>query len=101
MPDQGASSSNCTASPVVAEGAIQVPGEGKPIALMADRQPTGGYPKIGVVIEPDLWRIAQTPLGGTLRFRRCSHAEALAAHDAVQAHLGRIRLWMATSGLAA
>ena len=82
-------------------GVIQGPAGGQPIIQLADAYTAGGYPKIGVVIEPDLWRIAQTPLGGALRFRRCSHAEALAAHDAVQAHLGRIRLWMATSGLAA
>lgn len=31
-------------------GAIQVPGSGRPLVLMADRQPTGGYPKIGTII---------------------------------------------------
>lgn len=79
-------------------GVIQGPAGGQPIIQLADAYTAGGYPKIGVVIEPDLWRIAQTPLGGTLRFRRCSFAEGLAAHDALQAHLGRIRVWMATCG---
>jgi 5-oxoprolinase (ATP-hydrolysing) subunit C len=82
-------------------GVIQGPAGGKPIIQLADAYTAGGYPKIGVVIEPDLWRIAQTPLGGALLFRRCTHAEALAAHDALAAHLDRIRLWMATSGLGA
>ena len=34
----------------IATGAIQVPGTGKPIVLLADRQTSGGYPKIAVVI---------------------------------------------------
>ncbi len=80
-------------------GVIQGPAGGTPIIQLADAYTAGGYPKIGVVIEPDLWRIAQTPLGQALRFCRCSHAEALAAHDALQAHLERIRLWIATAGL--
>lgn len=80
-------------------GVIQGPAGGQPIIQLADAYTAGGYPKIGVVIEPDLWRIAQTPLGGALRFRRCDHAEALAAQDALDAHLNRIRVWMATCGL--
>ena len=79
-------------------GVIQGPAGGQPIIQLADAYTAGGYPKIGVVIEPDLWRIAQTPLGGTLRFRSCNHAEALAAYDAMQAHLHRILLWIGTCG---
>jgi biotin-dependent carboxylase-like uncharacterized protein len=52
----------------IALGAIQVPGDGLPLVLMADRQPTGGYPKIGTVIRADLPRLAQTRPGQTLRF---------------------------------
>jgi 5-oxoprolinase (ATP-hydrolysing) subunit C len=81
-------------------GVIQGPAGGQPIIQLADAYTAGGYPKIGVIIEPDLWRVAQTPLGGALRFRRCGDAEALAAHDALQAHLARVRLWVATSGFA-
>ena len=40
-------------------GAIQVLGDGRPMVLMADRQVTGGYPKIATVIGPDLGRLAQ------------------------------------------
>lgn len=82
-------------------GVIQGPAGGQPIIQLADAYTAGGYPKIGVVIEPDLWRIAQTPLGGSLRFRLCTHAEALAAFDANRAHLERIRIWMGTCGLGA
>jgi allophanate hydrolase subunit 2 len=66
----------------VAMGAIQVPGNGLPIVLMADRQSTGGYPKIATVIGPDLGRLAQVRGGGSLSFRRVSVAEAVAARRA-------------------
>jgi biotin-dependent carboxylase-like uncharacterized protein len=63
----------------VARGAIQVPGEGQPIVLMADRQSTGGYPKIANVIGADLGRLAQARPGTQIAFRAVSHAEAVAA----------------------
>ncbi|KMO33286.1 urea amidolyase [Methylobacterium tarhaniae] len=66
----------------IAMGAIQVPGEGWPIVLMADRQSTGGYPKIATVIGPDLGRLAQAQGGTRIRFRAVGRAEALAARRA-------------------
>ena len=51
------------------EGAIQVPGDGCPIVLCADRAPTGGYPKIGVVSRAALPRLVQARPGDTVRFR--------------------------------
>jgi allophanate hydrolase subunit 2 len=60
-------------------GAIQVPGDGQPIVLMADRQPTGGYPKIGTVIRADLPKLAQTPPGGLVRFRAVTRDQAVQA----------------------
>ncbi|MCJ2034013.1 biotin-dependent carboxyltransferase family protein [Methylobacterium sp. J-068] len=60
-------------------GAIQVPGDGRPVVLMADRQPTGGYPKIATVIGPDLGRFAQGRPGTRLRFRAVTREEAVAA----------------------
>jgi len=52
----------------VAFGSIQVPPDGKPIVLMANRQTTGGYPLIGEVASVDLPLLAQLPPGDTLRF---------------------------------
>jgi antagonist of KipI len=49
-------------------GSIQVPGDGFPIALMADAPTVGGYPKIAVVSEADLPIIAQRSPGETIRF---------------------------------
>jgi len=63
----------------VAMGAIQVPGNGLPIVLMADRQSTGGYPKIATVIGPDIGRIAQLRGGTSLTFQKVTVAEAVAA----------------------
>ncbi|MCJ2065025.1 biotin-dependent carboxyltransferase family protein [Methylobacterium sp. J-088] len=66
----------------VAMGAIQVPGNGLPIVLMADRQSTGGYPKIATVIGPDLGRLAQVRGGARIAFRQVTVAEAVAARRA-------------------
>ena len=74
----------------VVPGTLQVPPGGKPIALMADAQTTGGYPKIGVVIGADLWRLAQAPLGSALRFVRVSLDEAAEAREQVDRYLRRI-----------
>ena len=40
-------------------GTIQVPPGGHPIVMGADQGITGGYPKIGCVVAPDLARLAQ------------------------------------------
>jgi len=62
-----------------APGAIQVPGNGQPIVLMADRQTTGGYPKIATVISADLRRLAQRRPGDSVRFIEVDLAAAVAA----------------------
>jgi antagonist of KipI len=49
-------------------GAVQVPGDGKPIVVMADAPTVGGYPKIAVVSEADLPILAQRQPGETVRF---------------------------------
>ena len=60
-------------------GAIQVPADGMPIVLMADRGPTGGYAKIGTVISTDLGRLAQARPGDTIAFRQVTVAQAATA----------------------
>lgn len=54
----------------IAPGAVQVPGNGLPIILLADRQSTGGYPKIATVISVDLPALGRTSPGARLRFER-------------------------------
>ncbi|MCM2477063.1 biotin-dependent carboxyltransferase family protein [Rhizobium sp. CG5] len=57
-------------------GSLQVPSSGRPIVLMADRQTTGGYPKIATIISADLGRFAQMPSGRAFRFRAVSAEQA-------------------------
>lgn len=57
-------------------GTIQVPSNGKPIILLADRQTTGGYPKIGQVATVDFPILAQTKPFDRLYFKEISHEEA-------------------------
>lgn len=66
----------------IAMGAIQVPGSGQPVVLMADRQPTGGYPKIANVIGADHGRLAQLRPGARVCFRAVTRDEAVAARRA-------------------
>jgi biotin-dependent carboxylase-like uncharacterized protein len=68
----------------VLPGAIQVPPDGAPILLMADAQPTGGYPLIALVIGPDLPLAAQLLPGDRLRFALTTIAEAHAAWRTAQ-----------------
>ena len=68
------------ASEGVGFGSVQVPPDGKPIVLMADRQTIGGYPKIGHVIAVDLPRLAQARSGDLVRFQEISIEEAQALY---------------------
>ena len=74
----------------IVPGVIQVPPDGQPIVQMRDAQPTGGYPKIGTVIEADLWRLGQMPIGSRIRFMQTNWEEALAALQQTQAWLADI-----------
>ncbi|MCM3717828.1 biotin-dependent carboxyltransferase family protein [Fictibacillus phosphorivorans] len=57
-------------------GTIQVPSEGNPIVLLADRQTTGGYPKIGQIATVDLPIMAQLKPGDKVQFTEVSHEVA-------------------------
>jgi antagonist of KipI len=57
-------------------GTVQVPANGMPIALMADHQTTGGYPKIAEIAAADVPRLAQLAPGGTVQFARCTLEQA-------------------------
>jgi biotin-dependent carboxylase-like uncharacterized protein len=61
-----------------APGSIQVPGSGQPIVLLADRQTTGGYPKIATIISTDLPVLARRRPGDRVEFEAVDVDEALA-----------------------
>jgi antagonist of KipI len=60
-------------------GVLQVPASGQPILLMADRQTTGGYPKIATVIAADIAVAGQLAPSDTIAFAVCTPREAMAA----------------------
>jgi len=66
-------------SDAVVPGDIQILGDGTPIVLMRDHQPTGGYPRIATVATFDLDRFAQLRPGTPIRFEpvTVAHAEGL------------------------
>ncbi|OMP68100.1 5-oxoprolinase subunit C family protein [Domibacillus epiphyticus] len=63
-------------SEAVAEGTIQVPKDGNPIILLADRQTTGGYPRIAQISSVDLPVVAQLKPGEKIRFKEITREES-------------------------
>lgn len=66
-------------SDALCQGAVQIPGHGRPIIMMADRQTTGGYTKIGSVIGSDLRLLAQAKPGDEVSFQEVTDSEAVVA----------------------
>ena len=60
----------------VACGSVQVPPDGQPIILLAERQTIGGYPQIGHVISVDLPKLGRAWPGAAVRFREVTWEEA-------------------------
>lgn len=60
----------------VNDGTIQVSSDGNPIILLAERQTTGGYPKIAQVAAVDIPFVAQAKPGDRICFVPISHREA-------------------------
>ncbi|MGM0437707.1 MAG: biotin-dependent carboxyltransferase family protein [Bacillota bacterium] len=54
----------------IAEGSIQVSGNGKPIIMLADSQTTGGYTKIATVITNDIDIVSQKKPGDLIAFEK-------------------------------
>ncbi|MEO0618668.1 MAG: biotin-dependent carboxyltransferase family protein [Pseudomonadota bacterium] len=83
-----------TNSSIVSEsivlGDIQIIGTGQPTVLLADRQPTGGYPRIACVISADIDRFAQLPPGTLVNFAMVDHATSVAALEARQSWIASL-----------
>jgi antagonist of KipI len=73
----------------IARGAIQVPGDGKPIIMLWDAQVSGGYTKIANIISADLDRLAQVMPGESLLFKSVTLEEAHRALHEERARLER------------
>ena len=72
-------------------GGVQVPPSGDPILLMADRQTTGGYPQLAVVITADLPLAGQLRPGDWVEFNVCGRADAIAALIELEGKLLAVR----------
>ncbi len=88
----------CKPADVVSDGicwgAVQVPGHGRPIVMMADRQTTGGYTKIAVLSLWSVGGLAQRLPGESARFRRGTADECvaqLAAFEETMRELAALR----------
>ena len=75
----------------VVTGAIQIPGDAKPIIMLTDHQTTGGYAKIGVIASVDLILIAQAAPGSSVRFERITVDESVALAKKQMASLRDIK----------
>ena len=75
-------------------GAVQVPSHGMPIVMLADRQTTGGYTKIGVLTPLSIEALVQKMPGAAVRFRKASiddgTAEQMKIAEAVR-RVGELR----------
>lgn len=71
-------------------GAIQVPGDGRPIVLLADHQPTGGYTVLANAIRADLPLLAQLLPGDEVRFTPTTLEQARAAFAAHRQRLAAL-----------
>lgn len=75
-------------------GAVQVPGDGLPIILLADRQTTGGYVKIATVITVDLPGLAQAQPGEKVRFSQITEEEACQLLREYEQHIDSLRRYV-------
>jgi antagonist of KipI len=83
-------------SEAVALGSIQVPPDGQPIVLLADRQTLGGYPKIAAAIAVDVPLLAQLRPGDSVRFSEVSLEEAETLHLEQERMFALLRLGIAS-----
>ncbi|WNJ94840.1 biotin-dependent carboxyltransferase family protein [Vibrio ruber] len=83
-------------SHAVFPGVIQLPPDGQPIILAAEGQTSGGYPRLAVVIDSDLWRLGQLRPGESVYFQQVSLAEARMAAEVQARYLQRVALALAS-----
>lgn len=70
-------------------GAVQIPGHGMPIIMLADRQTTGGYTKIGVLTPLSIASLVQKVPGTKVRFRAASVEEGALEQRRIAAAVNR------------
>ncbi len=76
----------------VTQGTVQIPPNGNPIILMADRQTTGGYPKMAQILSADLASVAQLRPKAKVYFKEVTHEEAESEFLAKERILDEIKM---------
>jgi antagonist of KipI len=84
-------------SAAVVNGTVQVPPDGNPLILLADRQTIGGYPKIAYVASVDLPLVAQMRAGAQIRFREITLAQAQALYQQRELDIQQLKQAIALS----
>ncbi len=77
-------------SDAILPGSIQIPGNGRPILMLADAGTVGGYPKIATVLSCDLGSVSLARPGTPLRLVRCDKLEAIERVRAAASQLDRL-----------
>lgn len=72
-------------------GAVEIPGDGLPIILLADAQTTGGYPKIASLISVDLDTLGQAKPSDRIRFKSVTLEESVARMKEREVQVKEIR----------
>ena len=75
----------------VSVGTIQIPPDGNPIILLADRQTAGGYPKIAHVALVDIPKIVQLKANNKLKFKKITLEEAEKLYFEKEKYISDIR----------
>jgi antagonist of KipI len=82
----------------VSNGTVQIPADGKPIILMADRQTIGGYPKLAQVITVDLAKLAQCVPGERVGFSLVSLEEAHRKYCEIEKEISQLKVAVKLKG---
>lgn len=73
-------------------GTIQVPPDGNPIILLADRQTTGGYPKIAQIVSVDIHKIVQLKPNEKIMFKEISLEDAERLYFEREKYINNIKI---------
>lgn len=76
----------------VSVGTVQLPPDGLPVILAADRQVLGGYPRLASVISADWFLLAQAVPGTAVRFYETDLAEAEALRHEGETELRKLAM---------
>jgi len=75
-------------------GAVQIPGDGMPIIMLADGQTSGGYPKVATVCTADLPLLAQGKPGNKVQFVAITQDEAISLLKEQEDKLHKLQLML-------